>query len=178
MKKNDIHLERITFDNVGKVLKLRVAKDQKGFVGTNEQSLALAYATLSDGDPVFPFAIYCGKTPVGFIMIDYDDDWTGYGRDAWLSSEDYKRYQGKPFYYIWRFMIDRRYQHRGYGRAALEQAIDFIRTFPCGAAEYCVLSYYMKNQAAREFYRSFGFAELNESGYYEEGDEISAVLKL
>ena len=113
MKKNDIHLERITFDNVGKVLKLRVAKDQKGFVGSNEQSLALAYATLADGDPVFPFAIYHGKTPVGFIMIDYDDDWTGYGRDAWLNSEDYRFYKGKPFYYIWRFMIDKRYQHRG-----------------------------------------------------------------
>lgn len=178
MKKDDIHLERISFDNVRKIIDLRVAKEQKGFVGSNEQSLALAYATLSEGDPVFPFAICCGKTPVGFIMIDYDDDWTGYGRDAWLSSEDYRFYQGKPFYYIWRFMIDRRYQRRGYGRAALERAVDFIKTFPCGKAEYCVLSYYMKNQAAREFYRSFGFIELNEPGYYEEGDEISAVLKL
>ena len=178
MQQKEIHLEKITFDNVGKVLKLRVARDQKHFLGSNEQSLALAYATLADGDPVFPFAIYRGKTPVGFIMIDYDDDWTGYGRDAWLSSEDYKFYKGKPFYYIWRFMIDKRYQHRGYGRAALQLAIDFIRTFPCGAAEYCVLSYYMKNQVAREFYRAFGFTELNEPGYYEEGDEVSAVLKL
>ena len=36
----------------------------------------------------------------------------------------------------------------------------------------------MKNQVAREFYRAFGFTELNEPGYYEEGDEVSAVLKL
>ena len=178
MKRYEIHLEKITFDNVREILKLRVARDQKGFVGGNEQSLALAYITLSEGDPVFPFAIYRGKTPVGFIMIDYDDDWTGYGRDAWLNSEEYKLYQGKPFYYIWRFMIDRRYQRRGYGREALQRAVDFIKTYPCGAAEYCVLSYDWGNQVAKDFYRSFGFTELNEPGYYEEGDEISAVLKL
>lgn len=178
MQQNDIHLERITFDNVGKIVDLKLTREQKDFVGNNAQSLALAYVTLSEGDPVFPFAICHGKTPVGFIMIDYNDDWTGYGRDAWIHSADYKFYQGKPFYYIWRFMIDKRYQHRGYGRAALEKAMDFIKTFPCGKADYCVLSYFLKNQAAREFYRAFGFRELNEPGYYEEGDEVSAVLKL
>ena len=178
MQKGQIHLEKITSDNVDKIMDLRVARDQKHFLGSNAQSLALAYITLSEGAPVYPFAVYCGKTPVGFIMIDYENDWTGYGRDAWLNSEDYKLYQGKPFYYIWRFMIDKRYQHRGYGRAALQCAIDFIKTFPCGAAEYCVLSYTWENQAAKGFYRSFGFTELKEPGYYEEGDEISAVLKL
>ena len=43
---------------------------------------------------------------------------------------------------------------------------------------YCVLSYEPKNEVAKNLYSSFGFIELNEPGYYEEGDEISAVLKL
>ena len=34
------------------------------------------------------------------------------------------------------------------------------------------------NEAAKKLYGSFGFVELNEPGYYGEGDEISAVLKL
>lgn len=57
-------------------------------------------------------------------------------------------------------------------------AVEFIRTFPCGQADYCVISYEPNNEAAWQFYRSFGFAELNKPGYYEEGDEISAVLTL
>ncbi len=178
MQKKQIHLEKVTYDNVRDVVKLRVAKEQRDFVAGNDSSLIEAYLTLAEGKPVFPFAIYNGKTPVGFIMISYDNDWTGYERDAWINSDAYRFYRDKYYYYIWRFMIDKRYQKRGYGREALRIAVDFAGTAPCGEAEYCVLSYEPKNVAAKNFYRSFGFVELNEPGYYEEGDEISAVLKL
>ena len=178
MKPNQIRLEKITDDNVEEVVKLRVAKEQKEFVASNEWSLVDAYLSLAKGEPVFPFGIYNGKTPVGFIMISYFNDWSGYERDAWLNSADYRFYQDKYFYYIWRFMIDKKYQGRGYGKEALKLALDFIRTYPCGEAGYCVLSYEPKNEAAKSLYSSLGFTELNEPGYYEEGDEISAVLKL
>ena len=178
MQKPKIHLEKITFNNLGSIVKLRVAKEQKNYVAGNDWSLMQAYVTLSEGDPVFPFAIYNGKTPVGFIMIDYDDEWKGYEREGWLKSDEYKFYEGKSFYYIWRFMIDKRFQKRGYGREALKLALDFIRTFPCGKAEYCVLSYEPENEVAKRFYASCGFEEINGPGYYNEGDEISAVLKL
>ncbi len=59
----------------------------------------------------------------------------------------------------------------------MERAIDFVRSFPCGEAEYCVLSYNPKNETAKRFYRSFGFEEFDRS-YYEENDELSAVLIL
>ena len=111
-------------------------------------------------------------------MISYYNDWTGYERDAWLNSENYRFYKDKYYYYVWRFMIDKRFQGRGYGREALRLALEFIRTFPCGEAEYCVLSYEPTNEAAKRFYGSFGFEELNEPGYYEDDDEISAVMKL
>ena len=178
MQKPNIHLEKITYDNLNSVLKLRVAKEQKNFVASNDISLVEAYLNLADGDPVFPFAIYNGKTPVGFVMIDCEDDWSGYKREGWLKSDDYKFYEGKRFYYLWRFMIDKRFQKRGYGREAIRLTLDFIRTFPCGEAEYCVLSYEPENEVAKKFYASCGFEELNGPGYYDEGDEIYAVLKL
>ncbi len=178
MREPNIHLEKVTCDNVGAIVKLRVSKEQRDYVARNDQSLIDAYLSLAEGKPVFPFGIYNGKTPVGFIMISYSNDWSGYERDAWLNSDSYRFYRDKYYYYIWRFMIGRRFQGRGYGRKALELAVDFMRTFPCGAAEYCVLSYGPTNEAAKDFYRSFGFTELNEPGYYEEGDEISAVMKL
>ena len=176
--KPQIHLEKITYDNVDAIVNLRVAKDQRSYVASNQWSLVDAYLSLASGRPVHPFGIYNGKTLVGFIMISYNNDWSGYKRDAWLNSDEYRFYKDKPFYYIWRFMIDRKFQKRGYGREALRRAVEFIRTYPSGLADFCVLSYEPENEVAREFYRSFGFVELNEPGYYEPGDEISAVLKL
>ncbi len=79
-------------------------------------------------------------------------------------------------YMIWRLMIDRRYQGKGYGREAMKFALDFIRTFPCGESEYCWFSYDMKNEGARALYRSFGFVE--QTDVYVEGGEMPAVLKL
>ena len=80
----------------------------------------------------------------------------------------------KKNYSIWRLMIDKRYQGRGYGREAIGLALDFIRTWPCGEAEYCSLSYEPENQVAAKLYRSLGFVENGEM----DGDEIVAVLKL
>ena len=37
-------------------------------------------------------------------------------------------------YNLWRFMIDKRYQKKGYGREAMKLALEFIKTLPCGEA--------------------------------------------
>ncbi|MBQ1306586.1 MAG: GNAT family N-acetyltransferase, partial [Erysipelotrichaceae bacterium] len=80
----------------------------------------------------------------------------------------------KNSYSIWRLMIDKKHQGKGYGRDAIRLALDFIRTWPCGKAEYCEISYEPENEAARKLYRSLGFKENGEM----DGDEIVAVLKL
>ena len=77
-------------------------------------------------------------------------------------------------YNLWRLMIDQKYQHRGYGKKAIELALEFVRTFPCGKAEYCWLSYEPENVVAKELYTSFGFEETGE----KDGEELIAVLKL
>ena len=70
-------------------------------------------------------------------------------------------------------MIDKAYQHQGLGKKALQLSLDYLRTFPCGQAEYCWLSYEPENKAAKELYRSAGFMENGEMC----GDEIVAVGK-
>ena len=82
----------------------------------------------------------------------------------------------KNSYYIWRFMIDKKYQKNGYGKEAPKLALDFIRTSPCGKAEYCWLSYEPENEVARKLYLSLGFEEKPE--LCREDEEIPAVLKL
>ncbi len=70
-------------------------------------------------------------------------------------------------------MIDKRYQGKGYGKEALRLALDFIKTWPCGKADLCWISYERDNIIAKNLYASFGFKETGEMC----DDEIVAVLK-
>lgn len=159
-----VRIEKVNGKNVWEILGLRVREDQKSFVAANETSIIEAYTTITAGGYAFPFGIYDGDLPVGFLMV-------GYGTDEYW--ENPPKIAEKN-YNLWRFMIDQRFQHRGYGREAMKLALDFIRTRPCGDAEHCWLSYEPENSVARELYRSFGFRETGET----DGEEVIAALKL
>ena len=160
-----IHLEKITWDNYRKITRLGVRKEQTGYVASNARSLIHAYIALSQGEIVpYPFGIYHGEKPVGFVMIGYN----GY--------EDGDPEFMKDSYFIWRFMIDKRYQGKGYGRQAFQLALDFVRTFPSGPSDICWLSYEPENDTAKKLYASFGFVEAPEA--YIEGEEMPVILKL
>lgn len=177
MRKANIHLEKISWENYIKVLNLRVTKEQEDYVASNKTSLIQAFLQVSEDIPVYSFAVKNGKTVVGFMQLMYDDDWTAYEREDWLSSEAYKQHEGKPYYYIWRFMIDKKYQGRGYGKECFKQTLDFIKTFPAGKADYVLLSYEPKNEVGKKLYSSFGFEEVFLE-YLHEGDEVTGMLKL
>lgn len=161
-----IHLEKVTYKNIWEIVDLKVFRSQKNFVADNLLSLAQAYSVQDSETAAFPFGIYNGKKPVGFLMIGYNE------AAAYCDMEAPKILEHN--YSIWRLMIDKRYQNRGYGREAIQLALDFIRTFPCGKAEYCSLSYEPENEVAAKLYHSMGFVENGEM----DGDEIVAVLKL
>ena len=165
---NQIHLEKLDARNVWDVLDLKLKREQKHFVAANEISIVQAYTAQGTGCSAFPFAICSDKRVVGFLMIGYNEaalyELDGETPPAALKSN----------YSIWRLMIDKRYQGRGYGREAICLALDFIRTWPCGEAELCELSYEPENEVGRALYHSMGFAENGE----KDGDEIVAVLKL
>ena len=164
-----IHLEKIDPRNVWEILDLKVKKAQKSFVASNDISIVQAYAAIGTDCTAFPFAIYNDKRPVGFLMIGYNEAALYDFDDDCKAPEILKNN-----YSLWRLMIDKRYQGRGYGREAIKLALEFIRTWPCGKAEYCELSYEPENEVAAKLYHSFGFAENGEM----DGDEVVAVLKL
>ena len=165
-----LHFEKITWDNLDAIINLHVTKEQRDFVASNKDSFVHAFIRMTaEGKQVFPFGIYKGKKPVGFIMITYD-----VGEDD--GEEPSAEWFLRNSYFIWRFMIDKRYQGNGYGREAMQLALEFIRTFPAGEAKYCWLSYEPENKVAKKLYLSFGFEEHPE--HYEEGEEMPAILKL
>ena len=161
-----VHLEKVTYKNAMEVCELSIFESQYPFVADNEESLVEAYlAVTSEASYAYPFAIYNDDTPVGFVMLGYNEAALE-GPEAPASLRNN--------YSLWRLMIDRRYQNRGYGREAIRLALDFVRTWPCGKAELCELSYEPENEVAAKLYHSFGFEENGET----DGDEIVAVLKL
>ena len=159
-----LSLQHIDGRNVWDILKLKVSKEQKSYVAGNDISLIEAYISKTENGQIFPFGIYKDDVPVGFLMV-------GFGTD---SSWDDAPAIAQNNYDLRRLMIDTKYQGRGYGKEALNLALEFIRTFPCGKAEYCWLSYEPENKVARDLYRSFGFVETGE----KDGEELIAVLKL
>lgn len=167
-----VRLVKIDTDNFDDLIELSVTDPQKDFVASNVYSLAEAYATNAEGNFAQPFGIYAGEKPVGFLMIGYFHKPDKPKDDEEEETPDYVHEN----YLFWRFMIDKEHQQKGYGREAMKLALDYIRTFPCGEAEYCWLSYEPENEVARKLYRSFGFVEAEQMprGW----DEIPALLKL
>lgn len=159
-----IRLEKVDGRNVWDLLKLKVSDDQSSFVASNNISIVEAYTAITGNGYAFPFGIYEDNNPVGFLMIGYDVD------DYWDDAPEI----AKGNYNLWRLMIDKTYQGKGYGKEAVRLALDFINTFPCGAADYCWLSYEPENEIARKLYSSFGFNETGEM----DGEELIAILKL
>jgi Acetyltransferases len=163
-----LHLEKIDHKNIWDILDLKVYQKQKDFVASNIVSIAQAYSVRDSATAAFPFGIYNGKRPVGFLMI-------GYNEAATYDAFDVEPPESlKNNYSIWRLMIDKRYQGRGYGREAIGLALDFIRTWPCGKADCVSLSYEPENEVGAKLYHALGFEENGEM----DGDEIVAVLKL
>ena len=163
-----IRLEKVDYKNVWDVIDLKVFQAQKNFVASNTISLVQAYSVQGSGTRAFPFAVYNDKRPVGFLMV-------GYNEAAAYDAFDVEPPEVlKNNYSLWRLMIDKKYQRRGFGKEAVKLALEFIRTWPCGKAEYCALAYEPGNEVAQKLYHALGFRENGQM----DGDEIVAVLKL
>ena len=159
-----LKLKKINRNNIAEILKLEVLDNQKSFVATNNSSIIEAYIAITENNDVFTFGIYKDDTPVGFLMIGYD-----------VNSDDEDAPKiAKGNYNIWRLMIDKKFQGKGFGKKAMDLALEFVKTFPCGTAKYCWLSYESDNDIARQLYQSVGFVETDE----KDGEEIVAILKL
>jgi diamine N-acetyltransferase len=157
-----IELRKITFENFSECLDLRVEEDQGRFVASIIYTLAELYVVITNKGSFIPmpYAIYFNDKIVGFIAMSY----------VISESENSRNY-----YDIYRFMIDKRYQHKGYGRKAIEKSIELLRTLPHGKASEVMILYSPENKIARKLYSSLGFIE---TGELDEDGEILAKLVL
>ncbi len=153
-----IELRQITFDDFSQCIKLELAEGQQTFVAPNIYTLAEAYVALTtDHFHPMPYAIYSDGELVGMIAMCYQRGTAEMGH-----------------YEMYRFMIDKRHQGKGYGRAALSQAIALLRSQPHGPGSHIATSFVPGNDVAKDLYLSLGFVETGEV----EDDELVARLEL
>lgn len=143
----DIRIAPVTKANRALVTALQLAPEQMDFVASNADSLREAR---SDRD-ARPRAVTAGAQLVGFLMYEAPRD------------DDEAR--------IYRFMIDRAWQGRGYGKAALRAVLEEIRGL--GHIRHVSICYEPENEAARRLYRSAGFVE---EGLDEDGEMIADLV--
>jgi diamine N-acetyltransferase len=129
----------ITASNRPAVEALRVAPGQEAFVEGVRESLAEAAAT-PHAKPWYR-GIYAGEVPVGFVMLA-DDVPPGNQYIPWR-------------YYLWRMLIDARFQGHGYGRAALDRVVAYLKTRP--GADVLVTSVVEGEGSPMGFYLRYGF---------------------
>ncbi len=64
-----IHLEKIDARNIWDVLGLKVKREQKGFVASNDVSVVQACVAEGTGCRAFPFAIRNDRKAAGFLKL-------------------------------------------------------------------------------------------------------------
>ena len=142
-KNSNVTLREVTKENLRDIFRLEVAPEQSRFVATNEMSIAQAYF---DREIAWFRAIYANERPVGFLMLSDN--------------------ASEQKYFLWRLMVDARYQKLGFAKQALELLFDYARTRP-GAKEILV-SYFPGDGGPQGFYEKLGFVPTGEMV----GDEV------
>ena len=143
-----ITLRPITDENREAVLALTVRDDQP-FVAPNDASLEEAEkANAENPGYARPFGIYADDKLVGFCMFAFDPE-----------DED-----EEDRYWLWRFMIDKNEQGKGYGQAALSEIINYFKE---NGADRLYLSTEPENELGLHVYHKAGFRETGMISYGE-----------
>lgn len=128
-----IQFKEITEDNFAAIVQMKRPAGE-GFVASNEYSLAQAWLYRNNND-VFPVAIYHDELPVGFMMLDED--------------------QEERCLMLWRIMFPPEHQNKGYGTQAVQKIIQMARN--SRKYDYMLLDYVPENRIAKHVYEKLGF---------------------
>jgi diamine N-acetyltransferase len=146
-----VTLREINSGNARMVMMLDVADSQHRLVAPNAVSIGQAHFA----PEAWMRAVYADEMPVGFIMLS---DPTLLSAEAPATNVEI---------YVWRFMIDHRYQSLGFGAKAFQLALDHAKSRP--SVKSIALSFVPDEKGAEGFYTRFGFAR---TGEVDEGEVV------
>ena len=124
-------LKEVTKENFWDVISLEVSIEQTDFVTSNAVSIAQSKVQ----PECIPLAVYDDDLLVGFVMYCIDED--------------------DGAYWIYRMMVDKNYQSKGYGKKAMQLLLDRIKDD--NSRNKIFLGVHKESVAAVRLYESFGF---------------------
>lgn len=131
----NIYFKNITEENLKECINLKISNEQEKYLPhTNETSVNESKVN----SQWIPLGIYKDDNMVGFAMYGQDDEETN-------------------CICLIRFMIDKKYQGKGYGRYALGLLLDRIQKE--SVCEKIYLSFHPESIVAKKLYLSFGFKQ-------------------
>lgn len=137
-----IEFRPVIGENIGKVIRLSVAEEQKKYIMDNVTTIAYCYVFPTK----IPKAVFIKDELVGLVCTELDPDTN--------------RHE------ILVYMIDEKFQGRGYGKATLTALVDQMHQEQPDHDIY--LNYVPGNGRAEKVYRDLGFEPTGEL----EGEEI------
>lgn len=146
----EVELKEITKLNWEKIAHLSLLDSQKYYLFDNSYSIAESFFCENS----VTRAIYSGENAIGFLMYESLND------------------EGKPEEVeLLRFMIDAKYQGKGFGRKAFKAAIENIKSRKCPKRIH--ICFHKENFTALNLYKSVGFTDNG----IDDHDQINLVLK-
>lgn len=136
-----IRLELVNKDNFDQVLDLEVAPKDQRRVASVEYSLAQAWL-YRDSEDLFPYAVKSGKLTVGFLLLSYQPM--------------------ENSYYIWRLLIDQKYQNQSFGKEVIRQVLQRARDDQ--QCHKVTVNYVIGNHKMRYILEKFGFQPVGLDG--------------
>jgi diamine N-acetyltransferase len=140
-----VTLKEVTVNNFWDVVELKACDIQTDYAADNLLAIALSKVR----PECVPLAIYNGEIPVGFLLYCVDRKCNEY--------------------HICHFMIDRKFQRKGYGKLALSLLLSEIKKDK--NCRKIITDVEMGNVQAISFYKSFGFkfnGDVQDGSYFME----------
>ncbi len=156
----EVSLNEITFDTVRDVAALEVAPNQRRYVASN--ALSIAEAHFNPG--AWLRKIEADGQLAGFLML-LDPNVPGALTRSPVASDEI---------YLWRFMIDHRFQRLGIGKRALDLVCQHLRV--TGQFRQILSSYVVGLCGPELFYMNYGFCSTGRLRNKESEIEIAYNL--
>lgn len=144
-----IRLELVNKDNFEAVLQVQLAPEDQRRVASVEYSLAQAWLYREEGH-LLPYAVKSGQKIVGFVLLSIQED---------------------KSYYVWRLLIDRHYQNRGFGKEVIRQVLRRARDDQ--QCHKVTVNYVIGNHKMRYILEKLGFQFIG-----LEGQEMKMELSI
>ncbi|UOB81823.1 GNAT family N-acetyltransferase (plasmid) [Bacillus sp. ZJS3] len=140
----EIYLQPIDKSNWEEAIRLSVKEEQQTLIASNLYSIAEVQFL----DNFYAKGIYLDEKMIGFTMFGIDSDDNNY--------------------WIYRLMIDKKFQGKGIGKQAIHLVIDEIRRNNNANISIIMIGYAPENLTAKFVYKKAGFIEIELSSWGEQ----------